>query len=235
VVFSCKQFQVKQSKSAMKISTDSMLLGSWTPIENNPYNILDIGSGTGIIALMLAQRSYAETIDAIEIDDNSYQECVENFENSPWNDRLFCFHASWDEFLEEEEELEEYDLIVSNPPFYTEDLPHNISTKHLAKFEASLPFESLINGVAKILSPLGVFTVIIPYKEIDNFINLAQENQFFPFKITHVKGNENAVFKRSLIAFSRTQKDCFTDELTLEIKRHQYTEAYKNLTKDFYL
>lgn len=211
-----------------------MLLGSWTPLENNPYNILDIGSGTGIIALMLAQRSYAETIDAIEIDENSYEECVENFENSPWNNRLFCFHASWNEFLEDDE-IEKYDLIVSNPPFYTEDLPQDISAKHLAKFEASLPFESLIIGVAKILSSTGVFTVIIPFKELEKILNFAQENQLFPFKITHVKGNENAVFKRSLIAFSKIQKDCFTDELTLEIERHQYTEAYKNLTNDFYL
>ena len=218
----------------MKISTDSMLLGTWTPLEHNPYNILDIGSGTGIVALILAQRSVADTIDAIEIDDNSYQECVENFENSPWNDRLFCFHASWDEFLEDDD-IEEYDLIVSNPPFYTEDLPNTISTKHLAKFEASLPFNSLINGVSKILSSTGVFTVIIPYKEKEIFINIAKENQLFPFKITDVKGNEQAVFKRSLIAFSRTQKVCFRDELILEIKRHQYTDQYKNLTKDFYL
>ncbi len=212
-----------------------MLLGTWTPLVNNPYNILDVGSGTGIVALILAQRSNAESIDAIEIDDNSFQECVENFENSPWNDRLFCFHASWDEFLEEEDGLDQYDLVVTNPPFYTEDLPNTISTKHLAKFEASLPFHSLIIGVAKILSPTGVFTVIIPYKEKKNFIKIARENQLFPFKITDVKGNEQAVFKRSLIAFSRTQKDSFIDELTLEIKRHQYTEEYKNLTKDFYL
>ncbi len=211
-----------------------MLLGAWTTLENNPYHILDIGAGTGIVALMLAQRSHAENIEAIEIDDSSYEECVENFENSPWNDRLFCYHASWEEFLEEEE-LEEYDLIVSNPPFYTEDLPNSISVKHLAKFEASLPFHSLLNGVAKIISPNGIFSVIIPYKEVENFIQLAHENLLFPFKITHVKGNENAVFKRSLIAFSRIQKDCITDELTLEIERHQYTDAYKNLTKDFYL
>jgi tRNA1Val (adenine37-N6)-methyltransferase len=219
----------------MKISTDSMLLGAWTPIFNNPYTILDVGAGTGIIALMLAQRSNANAIDAIEIDAKSYEECVENFENSPWNDRLFCYHASWQEFMDDEDEIDEYDLIVSNPPFYTEDLPSTISAKHLAKFEASLPFESLIEGVAKILSSIGVFSVIIPFKEQEKLIDLAENHDLFPFKITNIKGNENAPFKRSLIAFSKTKQACETDELILEIERHQYTEAYKELTKDFYL
>ena len=219
----------------MKISTDSVLLGSWSPLLNNPYSILDIGSGTGIIALMLAQRSNAEVIDAIEMDNDSYEECVENFENSPWNDRLFCYHASWQEFMKEEEELEEYDLIVSNPPFYTEDLPKSISSKHIAKFESSLPFEELISGVAKIVSPAGVFTVIIPYKEQDKFITLALQKELFPFKITNVKGNENVDFKRSLVAFAKEKKECEVNELILEIERNVYTTEYKELIKDFLL
>jgi tRNA1Val (adenine37-N6)-methyltransferase len=103
----------------MKIGTDGVLLGAWTPIENNPISILDIGTGTGVIALMLSQRSTAEQIDALEIDSAAYEQAVDNFENSPWSDRLFCFHAGLDEFVEEPED--EYDLIVSNPPFYSED------------------------------------------------------------------------------------------------------------------
>lgn len=219
----------------MKISTDSVLLGSWSPIINNPYSILDIGSGTGIIALMLAQRSNAEVIDAIEIDNNTYEECVENFENSPWNDRLFCYHASWQEFIEEEDEREEYDLIVSNPPFYTEDLPKSISSKHIAKFESSLPFEELINGVSKILSLDGVFSVIIPYKEQVKFLALALKQDLFPFKITNVKGNENVDYKRSLLAFAKEKKECEVIELILEIERNIYTTDYKELIKDFLL
>jgi tRNA1Val (adenine37-N6)-methyltransferase len=119
MTFTFKQFQVNQDRCAMKIGTDGVLLGAWTPLINNPYNVLDIGAGTGILSLMLAQRSNAEQIDAIEIDEDAYEQCVENFEASPWGDKLFCFHAGLDEFVDEPED--EYDLIISNPPFYTDD------------------------------------------------------------------------------------------------------------------
>src|SRR5690606_15876881 len=100
----------------MKIGTDGILLGAWVALKD-PYSILDIGAGTGIIGLMMAQRSDAGLIDAIEIDADAYEQCVDNFENSPWGDRLFCYHASLDEFAEEMDE-EKYDLIISNPPYY---------------------------------------------------------------------------------------------------------------------
>ena len=115
-IFQFKKFSVNQDKCAMKIGTDSVLLGAWCPIDNNPFSVLDIGAGTGILSLMLAQRSNAEQIDSLEIDDDAYEQCVENFENSPWSDRLFCFHAGLDEFVDEPED--EYDLIISNPPFF---------------------------------------------------------------------------------------------------------------------
>ena len=116
--FKFKQFAVNQDKCGMKIGTDSVILGAWTSLRKNPKSILDIGSGTGILALMMAQRSNIELIDAIEIDHNAYEQCVENFENSPWSHRLFCYHASLLEFTNETEDT--YDLILSNPPFYSE-------------------------------------------------------------------------------------------------------------------
>ena len=106
-MFTFKQFTINQDRCAMKVGTDGVLLGAWTPLINNPYNVLDIGAGTGLIALMIAQRCNAEQIDAIEIDEEAYEQCVENFEASPWNDRLFCYHASIDEFTEELFEEEE--------------------------------------------------------------------------------------------------------------------------------
>ncbi|MCK6607161.1 MAG: methyltransferase [Flavobacterium sp.] len=120
MTFKFKQFFVNQDRCAMKIGTDGVLLGAWSPLINNPYNVLDIGAGTGILSLMLAQRSKAEQIDAIEIDEDAYEQCVENFEASPWGDKLFCFHAGLDEFVDEPED--EYDLIISNPPFYTDSV-----------------------------------------------------------------------------------------------------------------
>ncbi|WP_324216384.1 tRNA1(Val) (adenine(37)-N6)-methyltransferase [Flavobacterium sp.] len=233
-MFTFKQFKIEQSRCAMKVGTDGVLLGAWTPIENNPNSILDIGTGTGLIALMLAQRSFAEQIDALEIDEEAYEQAVDNFENSPWSDRLFCFHAGLDEFVEEPED--EYDLIVSNPPFYTEDYYSNNEQRDLARFANAMPFEDLIEAAAMFLSEKGVFAVIIPFKEEEKFIALADECELYPIKITRVKGTPTTEIKRSLLAFSRTKSDSFpVDELVIETARHQYTAEYISLTKDFYL
>ena len=232
--FQFKQFSLEQDRCAMKIGTDGVLLGAWTPIENNPFSILDIGAGTGVIALMLAQRSSAEQIDALEIDEEAYEQSVDNFENSPWSDRLFCFHAGLDEFVEEPED--EYDLIVSNPPFYTENYKSNNEQRDLARFADAMPFEDLIEAADLLLSENGKFAVIIPFKEEENFLALAAAYELFPLKITHVKGTPTTEIKRSLLAFSRNENVNFPiDELIIETSRHQYTPEYIELTKDFYL
>jgi tRNA1Val (adenine37-N6)-methyltransferase len=217
----------------MKIGTDGVLLGAWTPLINNPYNVLDIGSGTGILSLMLAQRSNAEQIDAIEIDGDAYEQCVENFEASPWDDKLFCFHAGLDEFVDEPED--EYDLIISNPPFYTDDYKSDNVSRDLARFEDALPFEELIESVSVLLSENGIFSVIIPFKEESKFTTIAEANQLYPFKLTRVKGTPTSEIKRSLMIFSRTRQEISEDELIIEIARHDYTPEYKELTKAFYL
>jgi tRNA1Val (adenine37-N6)-methyltransferase len=218
----------------MKIGTDGVLLGAWTPIEANPFSILDIGTGTGIIALMLAQRSAAEQIDALEIDEDAFEQATDNFENSPWNDRLFCFHAGLDEFVEEPED--EYDLIVSNPPFFSEDYKSNDEQRDLARFQDAMPFEDLIEAVALLLSEHGIFSVIIPFKEESIFLALAKEQGLFPIKITRVKGTATTEIKRSLLAFSRKESTNFPiDELIIETSRHLYTPEYIALTKAFYL
>jgi tRNA1Val (adenine37-N6)-methyltransferase len=233
-MFSFKKFTVNQDRCAMKIGTDGVLLGAWTPLDNNPFSILDIGTGTGIIALMLSQRSNAQQIDALEIDENAYEQAVDNFENSPWSDRLFCFHAGLDEFVEEPED--EYDLIISNPPFYTEDYKSENEQRDLARFTDAMPFEELIEAAALLLSENGIFSVIIPFKEEDKFIALAKEYELYPLKITRVKGTPASDIKRSLLAFVRDENTAIlTDELIIETARHIYTPEYIELTKDFYL
>ena len=232
-MFQFKQFTVQQDRCAMKIGTDGVLLGAWCPIENNPFSVLDIGAGTGILSLMLAQRTNAEQIDAIEIDEDAYEQCFENFENSPWKDRLFCFHAGLDEFVDEPED--EYDLIISNPPFYAEDYKSNDEQRDLARFQDALPFEELVEAADLLLSENGIFGVILPFSEEEKFIALAKNVDLFPFKITRVKGTPTTEIKRSLLAFSRTIKEIVMNELVIETSRHQYTEDYISLTKDFYL
>lgn len=233
-MFTFKQFSIQQDKTAMKVGTDGVLLGSWAPIDHNPFSILDVGAGTGIIALMLAQRTNAEQIDALEIDEDAYEQAVENFENSPWGDRLFCFHAGLDEFIEEPED--EYDLIVSNPPFYAEDYKTENEQRDLARFQDAMPFEELVEAADLLLSENGIFALIIPYKEEDKFIALAKESELYPIKITRVKGTPNTEIKRSLLAFGRNvSPEIEIDELIIEIDRHVYTPEYIELTKEFYL
>ena len=238
MTFTFKQFQVNQDRCAMKIGTDGVLLGAWTPLINNPFNVLDIGAGTGILSLMLAQRSNAAPnnvgiIDAIEIDEDAYEQCVENFEASPWGDKLFCFHAGLDEFVDEPED--EYDLIISNPPFYTDDYKSENTSRDLARFEDALPFEELIEAAALLLSDNGIFSVIIPYKEEERFVSMCKELDLFPLKITRVKGTPTSEIKRSLLAFCRMEQTPLIDELVIEISRHNYTSEYIELTKEFYL
>jgi len=250
--FQFKQFTIAQDKCAAKIGTDAVLLGAWCSINHNPESILDIGTGTGIIAMMLAQRSYTETIDALELDDNAYEQATENFENSNWSDRLFCYHAHLYEFATEIDES--YDLIVSNPPFYeasaAPDTESELSdARKKARFEDAMPFELLISAVAKLLSNTGKFNVIIPHHREENFILLASQARLFPTRITHVKGNIDSPIKRSMIEFQhleqiphdiegdyiRFRESVLPQELIIEYTRHQYTEAYIALTKDFYL
>ena len=233
-MFKFKQFAVNQDRCAMKIGTDAVLLGAWCPIDNNPKSILDVGAGTGILALMLAQRTNADQIDALEIDEEAYEQCVENFENSPWADKLFCYHAALDEFVDDPED--EYDLIISNPPFYSEDFKTTDEQRDLARFQDAMPFEDLIEAADLLLSENGTFAVVIPYKEEERFIDLCAEYELYAVKATRVKGSQKTPIVRSLLAFKRYELSVLTaDELVIEINRHEYTDDYINLTQDFYL
>ncbi|MDX1462238.1 MAG: methyltransferase [Marinirhabdus sp.] len=186
-----------------------------------------------LAALQLAQRSPAETIDAIEIDEAAYEQCADNFENSPWADRLFCYHASIQEFATEIDE--QYDLIVSNPPFYTEDFKTSNAARDMARFNDAMPFDHLLICVATLLAPNGIFSLIIPRTFETEFLQLAAVQQLYPLRICRVKGTPDSEEKRSMIELGFTEHEAKIEHLVIETSRHQYTEAYTALVSDFYL
>ena len=220
----------------MKIGTDGVLLGAWCSLKESTKKILDVGSGTGVISLMLAQRFNNATIDSVELENNAHKQSVENFERSVWADRLFCFHSTFQDFAKErKEDGETYDLIISNPPFYTENVKNNNRARNKARSTSFLSFVELISGVSKILSNQGEFTTIIPFKEEVKFIEISKQNKLFLNKICRVKGNNNSDIKRSLLTFSFYKKKLDENNLIIETSRHLYTDEYINLTKNFYI
>jgi len=231
--FQFKQFSIQQNRTAMKVGTDGVLLGCWANIDYNPISMLDIGAGTGLIALIMAQRSSADLIDSIELNDDAFEQTVENFEQSDWGDRLFCYHSSLQEFVEEIED--KYDLIISNPPFYTSTYKELSEERAMARHTDSLSYSDLLEGTSKLLSENGTAAFIIPFSEEDNFLGIAKENKLVPFRITRVRGTVNAPIKRSLLQFSFIENPVEKNELIIEKERHIYTSAYKKLVQDFYL
>lgn len=217
----------------MKVGTDGVLLGTWAVISAKAERILDIGTGTGLIALMMAQRSAAKVIDAVELNEAAYQQAIENFKASNWSDRVFSYHASFQEFSKDMKG--DYDLIVSNPPFYISTQRTVLEDRGMARHSEYLPFNELLLGVAKLLNKQGSCAFIIPFSEQDNFIVLAEKQGLFPSQITHVKGNHELPIKRSLLQFSFVKNKILKKELVIENSRHIYTKDYIELVKDFYL
>jgi len=231
--FQFKEFSVAQDKTAMKIGTDAVLLGAWVRINDSVSSVLDIGAGTGVISLQIAQRSEAELIDAVEIESNAYEQCVSNFEQSDWGDRLFCYHASLEDLVEEIEEP--YDLIISNPPFYNSTYKDLEATRAMARHTDSLSFDELLKGCSEMLSEKGECAFIIPFEEENHFLEIAKNRGLFPSRITRVRGREEAAIKRSLLQLSFDICNVEISNLTIEIDRHIYTTAYSELVSPFYL
>lgn len=229
-MFRFKEFDVCQEKSAMKIGTDSVLLGAWAPMTKETKRALDIGSGTGILSLMVCQRCPYVVVDAVEIDQQAFEECTENIKKSKWKDKITCHRENILNFEVEQK----YDFIISNPPFFSEDtFPKNENRKN-ARNQSSLSFDDLLCVVEKHIQKGGIFCTIIPFVQEESFLKKAKEMGFYPQKITRVRGNEKSQIKRSLMAFENKKVDCKVNLLTIEKERHLYTREYYLIVEPFY-
>lgn len=224
--FHFKQFTIHQDKTAMKVGTDGVLLGAWT---NSliAEQILDIGAGTGVISLMLAQKTTAK-ITAIEIDPNAAKQCIENFKSSVWSERLNLQNISIQEF----ESNLRFDVIISNPPFFNSQKID--SARNIARSENELTLKELISAANNLLSASGKVFLVLPFDRQTELLELIKINELFLNKVCYVSGNPTSKIKRILVEISRGNSILKETNLIIEgTNRHDYTVDYKNLMKDY--
>lgn len=217
----------------MKVSTDAVLLGAW--VEVNSYDrILDIGTGTGIIAIMMAQKTSA-IIDAIDIDAPTVKQARENVNGCPWCDCIRIHHIALQNFIQDNH-AEHYNLIVSNPPYFSDAHRDASEARRKARHsDHSLTFDDLINGVNFLLKREGAFNVIMPFKEGMKFRKKAAEKGLYCEKMTRVVTRLGKPQKRVLMKLSKKLAECREDELVIQNADHSYTKEFMDLTKEYYL
>ena len=217
----------------MKVGTDGVLLGSWTDVEN-ASRILDVGTGTGLIAIMLAQRSTA-LIDGVEIEKNACLQARKNATGSPWHKRINLYHDSIQHFSETRSSS--YDVIVSNPPYFQNSLKPPVRSKTMAKHDAGLNYSTLFSCSAKLIMPGGRLSFIIPAVDQKQFTGLADFHRLQPSRLTWVRPAPGKPYSRCLMEFS-AMADITCIENELIIRRDDlktYSADYIELTRDFYL
>lgn len=228
--FKFKQFTIWHDKCAMKVGTDGVLLGAWVQI-NDSKRILDIGTGTGLISLQLAQRSINSEITAIEIDKAAAEQARENIAHSPWLNRIKVICCDFRDYQTEDK----FDLIVSNPPYFTDALKCPDKQRRLARHTGELNYELLFHRSANLLTEQGSISIIIPSEAEKNVIETAGKYKLFLFQRLRVYTKPEKPCRRVLLSFSLQEKECTEEELCIETVHHQYAPEYIALTKEFYL
>ena len=227
--FRFKQFAVEQEDVAMKVGTDGVLLGAWADCEG-AERILDIGTGTGVIALQMAQRNSEAQIQAVEIDEAAARRARANFDNSPWAERLTVEQTAVQEF----EPSEKFDLIVSNPPYFVDSLLPPDAKRSTARHTHDLSFEELDNAAARLLADNGKFALILPITEFERYLTITQLHLVRRCNVYPIDGG---AVKRVMGEFTKhSATETKHENIAIERgKRGDYTDEYRALTKDFYL
>jgi tRNA1Val (adenine37-N6)-methyltransferase len=230
--FRFKQFTIIQEKSVFKVGTDGVLLGACADL-SGAKRILDIGTGTGLIAIMVAQRSDAEIV-AIEPEENSCLEACDNVSNSKWQNRIIVQNIGFQKYASLQSG--QFDVIISNPPYFKDSLKNPDENKSAARHSVSLTSAEILEGASNLLNPGGSLQLILPYVEGTLFIAEASKHGFFCNRIVKIKPIPTGDIKRLILKFERTRKPVLEKFLTIETgTRHRYTEEYKEITKEFYL
>lgn len=231
--FQFKQFRIEQGRAAMKVGTDGVLLGAFADLKDS-VNILDIGSGTGLIALMAAQRNSKAEIDALEIDLESYKQMLENFNNSPWNERLTGIHTDFNDFVKES--TKKYSHIISNPPFFSQSKLPDKKARNLARHDTALTYQQLVKGSVKLMNPSAKLSIIIPDVDFEMFDNLCKDCLLFLRRRYCVLPTPHKDAKRLLLTYSLSEGVFESKTLVIESGgRHNYSPEYIELTREFYL
>ena len=227
--FRFKQFAVEQEDVAMKVGTDGVLLGAWADCEGAKC-ILDIGTGTGVIALQMAQRNNQAQIHAVEIDEAAAKRARANFDNSPWAERLTVEQTAVQKFSP----AEKFDLIVSNPPYFVDSLLPPDAKRSTARHTHDLTFEELDKAVARLLADNGKFALILPITEFEKYLTLTQLHLARRCNVHPIEGG---AVKRVMGEFVKhPTAETKHENIAIERgKRGDYTDDYRALTKDFYL
>lgn len=229
--FTFKQFSINQGKTAFKVGTDGVLLGAYADI-NGAGRILDIGTGTGLIALMLAQRCEAE-ITALEPDSDSFEQACSNVGRSRWSNRIKMVKSSLQDYRPAGTR---FDLIVTNPPYFTDSLKNPDDRKASARHNVLLNNDELLRGVSRLMEEEGRLQVIMPYAEGNVLIAEAQAYGLYCCDILKIKPLPSSEISRMILTFSRHRRKASEKFLTIEHgKRHEFTEEYIKLTKEFYI
>jgi tRNA1Val (adenine37-N6)-methyltransferase len=233
--FQFKQFKVHQDQCAMKVGTDGVMLGAWVDV-HHAQTVLDIGTGTGLIALMLAQRNANARIDAVEIDADACGQASENMQATPWANRLHCFHQSVQAYAQACPE--QYDLIVSNPPFFTGGVLSESDSKTQVRHTVKLPHGDLLQAVTRLLSPHGRFAVVLPLLEGLRFTELALRSRLYCEHLTEVHTRSDKPVSRLLLQFiKQVPEHTRKDKLIVQDKAtaNAWTADFQALVDDFYL
>lgn len=225
--FKFKQFEIQQSKDVFRVGTDGVLLGALANIDHSK-KVLEVGTGTGLISLMLAQRNSSAEFLGIDINEEAVNLTRLNFENSPFYVRLKNIYQDFKSFETEGK----FDLIVSNPPYFEES---GSEKDKLARQTVELNFQQLISKSSKLLSENGIFSVIIPFEIGGDFVKLAYENHLFLIRKVNIKGIGNSKTKRLILEFSLTEKEAEESEFIIEKSPRQYSDQYLELTKEFHV